>query len=618
MPNSNLSPSSLPTLPLTQSESVSVSVSSPSPQTRNLWVAIKQALSRLSISKKIGCGYALALGVALTGTTAGLLVSDHYERQAEAFAEEGHETGVVLSELQVATLQARSHQQQLAVLLPTPQSFEEEYDHFLSHIGRLQSLMAEVQQSSADSTVVGLHEFLQSHQDTVDAYYREVEVLTSSVNAASLKPEEIEPLQRSLLAFNTSETAMQFDQLSDQLSEFSVAAFELEGEADSRLEAAQQLGIQIVVVSTILSLAIASLLVFYTSRAIARPLQAVTDVAQQATQEANFELQAPVTTSDEVGTLAVSLNHLIQRVKILLAEQKAEAAQQLIQSEKMSSLGRMIAGIAHEINNPVNFIYGNLEYTGGYFHDLLELIEAYESGAPKSVIQDKIEEIDLEFLKEDLPKVQQSMKVGADRVRQIVLSLKNFSRLDESEAHAVDLHACLDSTLLILNNRIKKGVAIARDYDPTLPPIEGYAGFLYQVFMNILSNALDALDEMSAQAKDDASDSRKPQITIATRRTADSVIIKFSDNGPGIPANHQDQIFETFFTTKPAGIGTGLGLAISRQIVIEKHGGQLSCNSEVGQGTTFMITLPIQRSPHNEATPSTLQPVTPPASAALL
>jgi two-component system, NtrC family, sensor kinase len=349
----------------------------------------------------------------------------------------------------------------------------------------------------------------------------------------------------------------------------------------------------------LISIAIAAVLAAYTSHLIARPIKTVTQVAQRATNESNFELQADVVTEDEVGTLAISLNQLIQRVRELLEEQKVEASRQLIQAEKMSSLGRMIAGVAHEINNPVNFIYGNLTYANDYTEELLALLDTYEVAIPNppASVQTQAEEIDLEFLKEDLPKLLQSMQVGADRVRQIVLSLKDFARLDEALAQPVDLHACIDSTLLILNNRIKKGITIHRDY-ATLPNIDGYMGALYQVFMNIISNALDALEESADENTQANADnpSTHPEITIRTERLEQNrVAIQIVDNGPGIAKENQPKIFETFFTTKPRGVGTGLGLAISRQIVEEKHQGELIFESEVGKGTTFTIVLPMQQ-----------------------
>jgi signal transduction histidine kinase len=282
------------------------------------------------------------------------------------------------------------------------------------------------------------------------------------------------------------------------------------------------------------------------------------------------------------------LEAINQELEKLLQEQKAAATQQLMQSEKMSSLGQMVAGVAHEINNPVNFIYGNLAPAIDSVNDLFAFIRTCEAEMPEQsiVVQAKAEDIDLDFLKEDLPKLLNFMQVGAERTRQIVLSLRNFSRLDEEEAHSVDLHECLDSTLLILNNRIKQGITVTRNYG-NLPTIKGFSDPLYQVFMNLLSNACDALAEEPQAVQ---------KLTITTERLGrDRVAIRIADNGPGISPENQKRLFEPFFTTKPSGKGTGLGLSISHQIVVDKHGGQLTCASDMGAGTEFSIILPLKQ-----------------------
>lgn len=252
----------------------------------------------------------------------------------------------------------------------------------------------------------------------------------------------------------------------------------------------------------------------------------------------------------------------------------------------MAGLGQMVAGIAHEINNPATFIYGNISYTKNYTNQLIELLNLYQKEYPESTseIQDKIENIELDFLKEDLPKTLLSIQNGSERIRQIVLSLRNFSRLDEAEIKKVDLHAGIDSTLLILSTKFIKEIEIIRNYGD-LPPVECLAAQINQVFMNILSNAADALlAERSIPFK---------QIVINTVKTSlNQIKIEIADNGPGIPPEIIHKIFDPFFTTKPVGKGTGLGLSISYKI-IEKHQGKIIVNSQAGQGTKFTITLPI-------------------------
>ncbi|MGC1247185.1 MAG: ATP-binding protein, partial [Spirulinaceae cyanobacterium] len=270
-----------------------------------------------------------------------------------------------------------------------------------------------------------------------------------------------------------------------------------------------------------------------------------------------------------------------------------ETQSQLIQTEKMSSLGQMVGGIAHEINNPVNFIYGNIQYTEEYTESLLKLVQLYHQKYPKpdSEIGDYVEEIDLDFLAEDLPKLIASMTMGAERIRKIVLSLKNFSRLDEAEMKKVDIHEGIDNTLLILNSRLKKNIQVVQDYGD-FPLIECYPAQLNQVFMNIIANAIDALEEHNENAN---GCKINPVITICSCQIDVNLIkIRIGDNGPGIANHIKDKLFDPFFTTKHVGKGTGLGLSICYQIV-EKHKGKIEVDSQMGKGTEFTITLPIER-----------------------
>ena len=267
---------------------------------------------------------------------------------------------------------------------------------------------------------------------------------------------------------------------------------------------------------------------------------------------------------------------------------------QLVQIEKMSSLGQLVAGVAHEINNPISFIYGNLTPALEYAQDLLELLELYQQNYPQpvEVVQEAIDEMDLEFVMADFPKLLSSMRVGADRIRDLVISLRNFSRLDEAQKKPVNIHDGIDSTLLILRHRLKAHqneteIQIIKNYSD-LPQVECYAGQLNQVFMNLISNAIDALQEKRINEP-------PAWIKVSTEMAdAETIVIRIADNGPGIPDQIKARIFDPFFTTKPVGEGTGLGLAISYQVVVERHGGQLRCLSTPEGGTEFVVEIPLQ------------------------
>ncbi|MEM8612568.1 MAG: GAF domain-containing protein [Cyanobacteria bacterium P01_H01_bin.105] len=267
---------------------------------------------------------------------------------------------------------------------------------------------------------------------------------------------------------------------------------------------------------------------------------------------------------------------------------------QLIQSEKMSGIGQMMAGVAHEINNPVTFIYGNLEFVQEYTQSLMDLVKLYQAeySSPSTALQHAIENVELPFLLKDLPETLNSMAVGTERIRDIVLSLKNFARSDQSEFKSVNIHEGIDSTLLILRHRLKPqadfpGIKIIKQYGD-LPSISCYPSQLNQVFMNLLANAIDVFE---VPPFIDA-----PTITIYTRQIdTNRIQIRIIDNGPGIVAKIRNKLFDPFFTTKDVGKGTGLGLSISYQIITERHNGSLLCRSKLGQGTTFVIEIPIQQ-----------------------
>lgn len=347
---------------------------------------------------------------------------------------------------------------------------------------------------------------------------------------------------------------------------------------------------------------------------LARPILDLTDIAQQVVQEENFNLRAKIKCRDEVGLLARAFNQLVhwigeytqeleqaahtledrveertQELSTALTELR-DTQSQLIQTEKMSSLGQMVAGIAHEINNPISFIQGNLPPLQEYFEDLLALVAVYreEYPSPTEAVLEKQEDIELDFLLEDTVKILGSVKMGTERVSNIVISLRNYSRLDEATIKDVDIHDGINSTLLILNHRIKQGVEVVKDYG-NLPTVRCSPSQLNQVFTNIIANALDAMID-----KDSHPQAFSPQrLTIITRMLSNhQVQVRFRDTGPGMTSEIKEKIFDPFFTTKGVGQGTGLGMGICFKI-IEQHQGSIAVETEVGEGTEFILTLPV-------------------------
>ncbi len=330
-----------------------------------------------------------------------------------------------------------------------------------------------------------------------------------------------------------------------------------------------------------------------------KSLDAVVSQYQKESEEEYLSIQTKqIKLYDKVcETIALAQAQTQQLAKAL--QELKETQGQLLHQEKMASLGQLMASLAHEINNPINCLYGNLTYLETYVLDLLNLLKFYyqQYPQPHPDLEEYIQNLDLDFLFEDLPQVLMAMKIGTDRIFQIVRSLRNFARRDDQVMVPTNLHEGLETTLLILKNRLKPQsdrpqIIVQKEYG-NLPLVNCYAGQINQVFMNLLSNAIDVLEEAKDKWDNPTCEESYPKIKIRTEVNSNhTVTIKITDNGLGMNAEVKERLFEQFFTTKEVGKGTGLGLFISHEI-IKKHGGTLTFESQLGEGTEFSITIPI-------------------------
>ncbi|MCC5641647.1 HAMP domain-containing protein [Nostoc sp. CHAB 5824] len=606
---------------------------------KRIFILLSNFGDNWNIAKKISYGYTLAVSIAFIGTISGLLLAYRYETLAQQQLDLSYQQQSLLKDLENSIIRVRLHPQRLVTVLENSIWLEFEKNRFLDEMSQvnhqLSKLETLVNTYANDSKINNkdLLKLLNNYKKHTKIYTQIVKDFWQQIENNQLSTKKTKIDQQELLIFFKKEVniSVEFEKLSDELIRIIGYSEIQKKQANASFDSAQKLRIKVIIGSMLLSAAIAAILAVYTSRLIARPLQIVTTVARKITQESNFQLRANVTSNDEVGTLATSLNQLVEWVgdytqELKLARQNLEqrveertqelelarqsleqrveertqelqktlqdlkeAQGQLIQTEKMSSLGQMVAGIAHEINNPVNFIYGNIECASDYTQDLLNLVSLYQQHYPNPIylIEENIEEIDLNFIHKDLPSLLASMKIGAERIREIVLSLRNFSRLDEADMKEVDIHEGIDNTLLILNHRLQREIEVIKKYRD-LPLVECYPAQLNQVFMNILSNAIDALLDQKAHSV------QSKQIIIDTLNIDDIYIkVGIKDNGFGIPPEIKSKLFDPFFTTKPVGKGTGLGLSICYQI-IDKHKGKIEVMSESEKGTEFAIFLPIK------------------------
>ncbi len=573
----------------------------------NWW---QQRILSLSTSQKIAYGYGIAIGISVIGTTIGLVVGDHYHHQAGKQAEIAQKQKDLLTQLDREVLALRSHPQRLMRVFGDAIWFDFERSSFLGYVSRIKALSSEL------NAFISLHprnlaveapelqNLAQNYITSTSDYTTWIESFWRQVNPGNLRPQEIQTAQQNLLQSMRTQTALavevKFERLAEDLSRIIQIAQAQQNQAEKQLESSEVLRMQILIVSMLVSILIATALAWYTSRAIAKPIEATTQIAQRVTQESRFDLQVLVTSKDEVGLLAVSLNQLITWVgkytqelqnknnELATALKQVKIIQkQMVVQEKLASLGNLTAGIAHEIRNPLNFINNFADLSKELTQELKTVIDQN---------QPKLSAEDFAYLQELLTDLEQNVTIinhHGQRAESIVSNMLLHSSGGEGKREATDINKLLAESVNLSYHGMRAkdttfNVKIESNYDDMIGFIEIIPQDLNRVFLNIINNACYAVHQKQIQSNETFS----PLLRIQTKNLDQQIEIRIYDNGGGVPSSVMEKIFNPFFTTKPPGEGTGLGLSLSHDIVVQKHQGEIKIETQEGSYTEFIIILP--------------------------
>ena len=566
----------------------------------------KSFLERFQVGGKITVGYFIALGMAIVGTASGLLIGEYYQGKAFKVAEITQRKLELLHQLQTAVLQSRTHQQQLIPLAESSEDFQEEYAHILTHaesIKQIWSDLISLSQEFADQKDLihspELNQFLLIYRNVPDKYIQQLDSVVKQVEPKILvEDQEIKEAQKQLLEFTNSDLAISFDGISDDLVKLIDKKYRLNESSKIDLKQANQIRILLIVISLSGSISLAAIMAVAVSRAITQPLKDLTKVAKKVTDNSDFDLQAAVTTNDEIGILAMSLNQLIERVKFLLLENETRTQnlietneklvstqKQLIVQERLAALGSLTAGIAHEINTPLGI---SISAASAVEEDTRAMRQRFGSG--------KMKRSDLSNFFETIEESSIMLLGNLRRAAELIQSFKQVAVDQSSEKkRSFEVKEYIQEILVQLTPTLKKTRHTIKVEGKKYLSINSYPGAFSQIITNLIMNSLTH----GYEAEDSG------VMKICFEQQNEKLVLTYSDDGKGITPEHLKQIFDPFFTTKRNQGGNGLGLHIVYNLVTQKLLGTITCDSQVGVGTKFTIHIPLNLNMVNESASTT-------------
>ena len=589
-----------------------ISPSPSQPNTKSISGKITQWLSNLQVGQKIGLGYAIALSIAILGTSIGIIIGNSYQKEAEEAVEDALEEIQLLKNVKNHLSNTQLHHKRLIVFLDQPKLFQQEVDSFQEGAAKFNQSWSQFknyyENEAAEESPEELEKVasLQENYDgAVSIYVQQTENILGKINSFQLNSEEIITARQLLLDFYNSSTVLKILDFGNDL-EIALDVFIIDEQEDviNSFATASTLRIQVITLSMALSTVIAIILAMYTSRTITSPLRKLTQVAEKITQNSNFSQQVSLNTQDEFGVLGNAFNQLLERAKELLEAQKQRTIElkqineklkatqnQMIAQEKLASLGSLTAGIAHEIRNPLNFVNNFAELSVDLTEELREELETQQDNLDPEIAEELIDII------ADLSTNANKINHHGKRAEKIVSNMLLHSRSGESNWELTNINSLLAEAINLAYHGMRAkdssfNVTLDTDYDETIGKLNIVPQDINRVFLNVVGNACYAVHAKKKANGDDF----VPLIKVRSRNLGEKIEIRIRDNGDGMSSEVIDKVFNHFFTTKPTGEGTGLGLSLSYEIITQEHQGELRVESEFGMYAEFIMVLPNKKS----------------------